>query len=119
MDAFGDYELGEFSTKDALVELEESGTADFLFQKMVEDAQPNKELVPGTRFTKEQCSKLSPGAKLTVANKSKRESGARGGRNETAKDNPTIVFSTPSRACGGGLEFGTNGPAHSAFAPRR
>lgn len=69
-EAFGDYELDEFATLDVLAELEESGEAEYLFQRTVETLERSPaNLVPGTRYTKEQMSKLSSRAKLAIGNR--------------------------------------------------
>ena len=68
--AHGDYELDEFATLDVLAELEESGEAEYLFQRTVPSPEESAaNLVPGTRYTKEQISKLSPRAKLAIGNR--------------------------------------------------
>lgn len=69
-EAFGDYELDEFATLDVLAELEESGEAEHLFQRTVPSPEEGTaNLVPGTRYTKEEISKLSPRAKLAIGNR--------------------------------------------------
>ena len=70
-EAFGDHELDTFATLDALAELEESGTADFLFRRMVEEPETDdmEALVPHTNLTKEQVASLSSRQKLELGNR--------------------------------------------------
>lgn len=70
IETFGDYDLDETATLDALDELEESGEADYLFQRLVHtNATEKEDRVPGTSLTKEQVAKLSPQAKLALGNR--------------------------------------------------